>query len=170
MAGRLLMIKFIKMKKKIIFAVATGFFAVATVFNMNLLQGNSAGDVSLDAISIMAQAQSEIPETETTIDCLHCGGDGVRPGGSSCTYCGGGDRDRNNSNWGGLFHYPTRGGKPKQCTLYIEVDAGGRIVSQSTSQITANFGCTVRQTQGMKEKCPIDNGKGCTVYSCQKTN
>ena len=56
------MIKFIKMKKKIIFAVATGFFAVATVFNMNLLQGSSAGDVSLDAIGVMAQAQSsEIP-------------------------------------------------------------------------------------------------------------
>ena len=53
------MIKFVKMKKKIIFAVATGFFAVATVFNMNILQGNSAGDVSLDAIAVMAQAQSE---------------------------------------------------------------------------------------------------------------
>jgi hypothetical protein len=169
MAGRLLMIKFIKMKKKIIFAVATGFFAVATVFNMNMLQGNIAGDVSLDAISIMAQAQSEIPETETSIDCLYCGGDGVSPGGSSCTYCGGGDRDRNNSNWGGLFHYPTKGGNPKECTLYIEVDAGGRIVSQSTFEITANFGCTVRQTQGMKETCP-KNGSGCTVYSCQKTN
>jgi hypothetical protein len=48
------------MKKKIFFAVATGFFAVATVFNMNLLQGNSAGDVSLDAIAVMAQAQSEV--------------------------------------------------------------------------------------------------------------
>jgi hypothetical protein len=47
------------MKKKMIFAVATGLFAVATVFNMNLLQGNSAGDVSLDAIAVMAQAQSE---------------------------------------------------------------------------------------------------------------
>jgi hypothetical protein len=59
MAGRLLMIKFIKMKKKIIFAVATGLFVVATVFNMNVLQGNSAGDVSLDAIAVMAQAQEE---------------------------------------------------------------------------------------------------------------
>ena len=45
MADKLIMIKFIKMKKKIVFAVATGFFAVATVFNMNLLQGNSASDV-----------------------------------------------------------------------------------------------------------------------------
>ena len=53
------MIRFIKMKKNIIFAVATGLFAVATVFNMNVLQGNSAGDVSLDAIAVMAQAQAE---------------------------------------------------------------------------------------------------------------
>jgi hypothetical protein len=50
------------MKKKLIFAVATGLFAVATVFNMNVLQSNNAGDVSLDAIAVMAQAQSEIPE------------------------------------------------------------------------------------------------------------
>ncbi|TCO07334.1 hypothetical protein [Natronoflexus pectinivorans] len=48
------------MKKKIIFAIATVFFAVATVFNMNVLQGNSAGDVSLDAIAVMAQAWGEI--------------------------------------------------------------------------------------------------------------
>ena len=47
------------MKKKIIFAVATGLFVVATVFNMNVLQGNSAGDVSLDAIAVMAQAQAQ---------------------------------------------------------------------------------------------------------------
>ena len=162
-----LMIKFIKMKKKIIFAVATGFFAVATVFNMNLLQGNSVGDVSLDAIAVMAKAQNE---SGTSLSCLYCGGDGVRPGGSSCTYCGGGDRDRNNSNWGGLFHYPTKGGKPNKCKLYIEVDAGGRIVFQSTTEITANIGYTVRKTKGMVEKCPIDKGSGCTVYSCQLTN
>ena len=54
------------MKKKIVFAVATGFFAVATVFNMNLLQGNSVGDVSLDAMSIMAQAQSEANTDQDT--------------------------------------------------------------------------------------------------------
>ncbi|HTO16394.1 MAG TPA: hypothetical protein VLZ83_11525 [Edaphocola sp.] len=44
------------MKKKVIFAVATGLFALATVFNMNVLQSNNAGDVSLDAITVMAQA------------------------------------------------------------------------------------------------------------------
>lgn len=52
----------IRMKKKIIFAIATGFFAVATVFNMNILQSNSADDVSLEAIAIMAQA------TKTEVD------------------------------------------------------------------------------------------------------
>ncbi|HTO14151.1 MAG TPA: hypothetical protein VLZ83_00135 [Edaphocola sp.] len=46
------------MKKKVIFAVATGLFALATVFNMNVLQSNSAGDVSLESIATMAQAQN----------------------------------------------------------------------------------------------------------------
>jgi len=53
------MIKFIKMKKKIIFAVATGFFAVATVFNMNLLQDDKYGELALDAIAVMARANGE---------------------------------------------------------------------------------------------------------------
>ena len=34
-------------------------FAVATVFNMNMLNENGGGDVSLKAISVMAQAQGE---------------------------------------------------------------------------------------------------------------
>lgn len=38
------------MKKKMI-------FAVATMFNMNFLQSSKAGDVSLDNIAVMAQAQ-----------------------------------------------------------------------------------------------------------------
>ena len=46
------------MKKKIIFAIATGFFAVATMFNMNMLEGNSAGDVSLEGIAVMAKANN----------------------------------------------------------------------------------------------------------------
>jgi hypothetical protein len=49
------------MKRKIFFAIATGFFAVATVFNMNMVQGNSAGDVSLEAIALMARAFTEDP-------------------------------------------------------------------------------------------------------------
>ncbi len=43
----------------IIFAVATGLFALAMVFNMNVLQSNSAGDVSLESIAVMAQARGE---------------------------------------------------------------------------------------------------------------
>ncbi|HTO16425.1 MAG TPA: hypothetical protein VLZ83_11680 [Edaphocola sp.] len=46
----------------IIFAVATGLFALAMVFNMNVLQSNNAGDVSLESIAVMAQAQAN-PES-----------------------------------------------------------------------------------------------------------
>ncbi|URW80346.1 hypothetical protein [Xiashengella succiniciproducens] len=47
------------MKKKIILASATVLFAVATMFNMNMLQGNSVGDVSLESIALMAKASGE---------------------------------------------------------------------------------------------------------------
>ena len=48
-----------KLKKKVIFGIAAGFFAVATVFNMNMLNENGAGDVSLDDVTTMAEAQAE---------------------------------------------------------------------------------------------------------------
>jgi hypothetical protein len=47
------------MKKRIIFAITTIFFAVVTIFNMEILQPNAAGDISLESISVMAQAQTE---------------------------------------------------------------------------------------------------------------
>jgi hypothetical protein len=47
-----------KLKKKVIFGMVAGLFAVATVFNMSMLNENGAGDVSLDAVALMAQAQS----------------------------------------------------------------------------------------------------------------
>jgi hypothetical protein len=47
------------MKKKIFIGIAMSLFAVATVFNMNMLNENGAGDVSLDALAVMAQAQDE---------------------------------------------------------------------------------------------------------------
>ena len=59
MAGKLLILKFIMMKKKIIIASASVLFAVASVLNVNMLQSNKAGDVSLDAIAVMAQATEE---------------------------------------------------------------------------------------------------------------
>lgn len=63
------------MKKKIIFAIATSFFAVATVLNINVFQENSVGDVSLDAIAVMAQAQTEVPGDDDDDDngCSSCG-------------------------------------------------------------------------------------------------
>jgi hypothetical protein len=56
------------MKRKIFFAIATGFFAVATVFNMNMIQAINAGEVSLDAIAVMAQAQKE----DTSVNHFDC--------------------------------------------------------------------------------------------------
>lgn len=45
------------MKRKIIFAIATSFFAVITVFNLTVLNENGFRNVSLDAISSLAQAE-----------------------------------------------------------------------------------------------------------------
>ncbi|MGM0505388.1 MAG: hypothetical protein ACQESQ_12250, partial [Bacteroidota bacterium] len=45
--------------KKAIIGIAAGLFAVATVFNMNMLNDKSGSDVSLDAVAAMAEAQSE---------------------------------------------------------------------------------------------------------------
>ena len=55
------------MKKRIIIASASVLFAVASVLNVNMLQSGKPGDVSLDAIAVMAKAQSELPEV--TIIC-----------------------------------------------------------------------------------------------------
>lgn len=57
------------MKKRIIFAIATSFFAVATVFNMGMLQSNNSNEISLNAITVMAQAQEESGGGTPTYDC-----------------------------------------------------------------------------------------------------
>ena len=46
-------------KKKAIIGIAAGLFAVATVFNMSILNDNNAGDVSMDNVAVMAEAQNE---------------------------------------------------------------------------------------------------------------
>ncbi len=48
------------MKKKFFIGIAMSLFAVATVFNMNLSEQGNAGDVSLEAIEVMAKAEAEI--------------------------------------------------------------------------------------------------------------
>ena len=58
MVGKLLILKFIIMKKKIIIASASVLFAVASVLNMNLLQETYSSDTSLNAIVVMAQANA----------------------------------------------------------------------------------------------------------------
>jgi hypothetical protein len=49
------------MKNKIFIGIAICLVTAATVFNINLAEQNKAGNVSLDAIAVMAQAQSESP-------------------------------------------------------------------------------------------------------------
>jgi|SRR5690554_4279703 len=48
------------MKRKIIFAIATSFFAMATVFNMNMLESSNASDISLEHMVNIANATTEI--------------------------------------------------------------------------------------------------------------
>ncbi len=58
--------------KKIIFAIGISLFAVATAFNMNLLNSNDAGHVSLESIAVMAQAQWEGGLNEFDCECNPC--------------------------------------------------------------------------------------------------
>ena len=61
------MIKLIKGEKLVIIASASVLFAVASVFNMNLLQRNNNESPSLNAVIVMAQAQSE-----SWTNCTNC--------------------------------------------------------------------------------------------------
>jgi hypothetical protein len=45
--------------KKIIFTIATGIFALATIFNMNMAKSSIVEDISLESIAVMAQANGE---------------------------------------------------------------------------------------------------------------
>ncbi len=53
-------IKIRKMKKKILLGSVASLFAIATVFNMGLLNFNKQSDATLDAIAVMVEAQNEI--------------------------------------------------------------------------------------------------------------
>ena len=76
------------MKKKIFLGGAALLFAAVTVFNMNMLQTNKAGDVSLEAIMIMQQAESESNNPECHIDffrqCSGKGGKYCNLNGTTC--------------------------------------------------------------------------------------
>ncbi len=54
------------MKKKIIIGITASLFAIATVFNMGLLNFNKQSDVTLKAISVMIKAQNEGGKNSTT--------------------------------------------------------------------------------------------------------
>ncbi|PWD99019.1 hypothetical protein [Marinilabilia rubra] len=48
-----------KIRKKVFIGMATMLFAVATVFNMNLLNEKGIMDITLDAFNLVAQANPE---------------------------------------------------------------------------------------------------------------
>lgn len=64
-----------KLKKKVIFRMIAGFFALATVFNMSMLIKKTSGNVSLDAIAGIAKAEGEgtITVTVTCYDTIGLG-------------------------------------------------------------------------------------------------
>lgn len=54
------------MKKKFLFGIAAGLFAVASVMSFNMSNANGIGNVSLDDIAIMAHAQNEVSGEDNT--------------------------------------------------------------------------------------------------------
>ena len=78
-----------KTKKKVLMGIAAGLFAVVTVFNMGMLNENNAGDVSLDAVAVMAQAHPE-------------GGTGTCGFNEWLRFC---DGDGDGCNWNGTMCY-----------------------------------------------------------------
>ena len=154
------------MKKKIIIASASVLFAVASVLNINMLQSGKPSDVSLDAIAVMAKAQSE---SGTSLSCLYCGGDGVRPGGSSCTYCGGGG-----GGTGGVDYSKGYTNNPQPCT----------VVEYETHQYCfkvyipwkGEWGVVCEWDYSQRKEYPgtqnfclyTGGGSGCSYFSCRK--
>ncbi|PWD99030.1 hypothetical protein [Marinilabilia rubra] len=67
-------------KKKVIFGMIAGFFAVATVFNMGIETHQKSSDTFLDVFSHIATAGSESNYDEG------CSGFGCSGEGSGCTF------------------------------------------------------------------------------------
>ncbi len=67
------------MKKKLIIGITASLFAVATVFNMGLLSFNKQSDVTLEAIAIMAEAQSEGNGTDVKYCWTEASAGGILP-------------------------------------------------------------------------------------------
>ncbi len=60
-------IKIKQMKKKILLGAVASLFAVATVFNMGLLNFSSHSDATLEAITVMVEASGE-----SYTNCINC--------------------------------------------------------------------------------------------------
>lgn len=134
------------MKKKMVYVAAALIIGAVTVFNVKtVLDANRNYDLAMTSIDALSE-------------------DGEGEGGN-----GGESGDQESNNHGsGKFFYEHKLGSPKSCKLYRHVSAYGT-VEYSTDKSGFEIGWTSTPVDGVKELCP-DNGSGCTVYTCQKTN
>ena len=123
------------MKKKIITGMATIFFAVVTVANLNMLHLNGAGDVSLESIAVMAQAQLESESSNYNVYVKGTWGTNWRTYDVECTY---NTTVTNRTDWG--VNYDSSGsigasvpGTPYSGSLSWE---GGSVHYHSSTEVT----------------------------------
>ena len=71
---------------------------------------------------------------------------------------------------GGSYRYPEKSGDAEFCKLYV-YKKGGVEVSRGTEpndRFEVGVEYTKEVKEGLKDRCPIENGSGCNPYSCQE--
>ena len=71
---------------------------------------------------------------------------------------------------GGSYRYPEKSGDAEFCKLYV-YKKGGVEVSRGTEpndRFEVGVEYTKEVREGLKDRCPIENGSGCNPYSCQE--
>lgn len=147
------------MKKKFFIGGAALLFAAVTALNMDLLQSNKACDVSLENMISTANANSEVSN-----GCLYCGGDGVRSGGSTCTYCSAGNR---NTGWTILSQGFTKDEREyeRPCPTYEDNRGSGSGSGKGYSASGSGSHTQINPSGRMEITCPYGN-ENCTKIPC----
>lgn len=71
---------------------------------------------------------------------------------------------------GGSYRYPEKSGDAEFCKLYV-YKKGGVEVSRGTEpndRFEVGVEYTKEVKEGLKDRCPVENGSGCNPYSCQE--
>jgi hypothetical protein len=156
------------MKKKFLIGGAALLFAAVTALNMDLLQSNKARDVSLENMISTANANSEVSNgclyCEVSNGCLFCGGDGVRSGGSTCTYCSAGNR---NTGWTILSQGFTKDEREyeRPCPTYEDNRGSGSVSGKGYSASGRGSHTQINPSGRMEITCPYGN-ENCTKIPC----